>query len=121
MSTFEKGRRGESVAAGYLESIGFRILQKNFKSHAGEVDIVAVRGRLIVFAEVKSWQRFRAPDLERAFSRQKRQRIVGTSRAFLAVHGEYRDYSVRYDVLLIPPDGQPPRHIEGAFGDVWCE
>ena len=121
MSTFEKGRRGEARAAGYLESIGFRILEKNFKSHAGEVDIVAVRGRLIVFAEVKSWRRFRASDVERAFNRQKRQRIVGTSRAFLAARSEYRDYSVRYDVLLIPPDGQPPRHIEGAFGDVWCE
>jgi putative endonuclease len=125
VSTVSRGRDGESHAARYLSQEGFRILQKNVKSTAGEVDIVAVRGRMIVFVEVKSWKQFREYDLERAFSRRKRQRIVRTSRAFLAAHRQYSDYSVRFDVLLVSPggqtDGPPPRHIEGAFGDVWCE
>lgn len=121
MSTVSKGRSGESKAASYLSQEGFRILEKNFKSIAGEVDIVAVRGRMIVFVEVKSWRQFRDHDLERALSRRKRQRIVRTSRAFLALHRQFADYTVRFDVLLVTTDGLPPRHIEGAFGDVWCE
>ncbi|NBC28817.1 MAG: YraN family protein [Spirochaetes bacterium] len=121
MSTVSKGRSGESKAAGYLSQEGFRILEKNFKSTTGEVDIVAVRGGTIVFVEVKSWRQFRGHDLERALSRRKRQRIVRTSRAFLAQHRAFSDYSVRFDVLLVSPDGSPPQHIQGAFGDVWCE
>lgn len=120
-STVHKGRRGEERAARYLSSHRYRILEKNFKSVAGEVDIVAVRGRLIVFAEVKAWSRFRDYDLERALARWKRRRIVASSRIYLARHGGFRGYTVRYDVLLIPGDDRPPRHIEGAFGDVWCE
>jgi putative endonuclease len=121
MSSVSKGRAGERVAADYLHSLGFEILQKNFKSPAGEVDIVAVRGWLIVFVEVKTWSCFRDDDLERAFGRTKRERIVRTSRDFLARHPGYDRYSVRFDAVLISSQGEPLRHIEGAFGDVWCE
>ncbi len=121
MSTVSKGRAGERAAAQYLSSLGFEIFKKNFKSTAGEVDIIAVRGWLIVFVEVKTWRYFREDDLARAFDRKKRQRIVRTSQAFLAQHRRFNGYSVRYDAVLVSLRDEPLRHIEGAFGDVWCE
>jgi putative endonuclease len=49
-----KGRLGEELAAADLESKGYMILVKNFRCKAGEIDIVAKRGNVMVFVEVKT-------------------------------------------------------------------
>ena len=47
------GFKGEDICCEYLESIGFRILERNFLTRHGEIDIIAEDERYIVFAEVK--------------------------------------------------------------------
>ena len=54
MNKNEKGRLGEELAAADLESKGYMILVKNFRCKAGEIDIVAKRGNVMVFVEVKT-------------------------------------------------------------------
>jgi putative endonuclease len=54
MDRREIGRRGEDVAADHLERRGFSILERNFRTRWGELDIVAFDGRTLVFCEVKS-------------------------------------------------------------------
>ena len=48
------GRKGEEIAAAYLQKAGYRLLERNYRCLFGEIDIVAEEGRTIVFAEVKS-------------------------------------------------------------------
>src|SRR5688500_12199669 len=48
------GRRGERLAAGKLEAAGYRVIERNFRTREGELDIVAVRDGTIVFCEVKT-------------------------------------------------------------------
>jgi putative endonuclease len=57
VAAFRVGLSAESRAAAYLIAKGFRILARRFRSPVGEVDIVARRGRLLVFAEVKARNR----------------------------------------------------------------
>ena len=51
----KKGQTGEEAAALHLEKKGMRILERNFRSRTGEVDIVAIDREILVFAEVKAW------------------------------------------------------------------
>jgi putative endonuclease len=48
------GRRGERLAAGKLEAEGYRVIERNYRTREGELDIVAVRDGTIVFCEVKT-------------------------------------------------------------------
>lgn len=48
------GRQGEELAAAHLERLGFRILERNFRTRRGEIDLVAWDGSTLVFAEVKA-------------------------------------------------------------------
>lgn len=53
MSTKSKGRRGEEIAAAFLESMGYRILARNYRTPQGEADLIALDGRTVVIVEVK--------------------------------------------------------------------
>ena len=48
------GREGESAAIAFLKENGYRILEKNFRSKLGEIDVIAEQGGVIVFIEVKA-------------------------------------------------------------------
>ena len=54
INTRLKGRSGEEIAAEYLKKHGYEILDKNFTTEIGEIDIVAAHGGYIVFVEVKA-------------------------------------------------------------------
>ncbi|MFC7327866.1 YraN family protein [Marinactinospora rubrisoli] len=94
------GRRGEDIAAAYLERAGMRVLARNWRCPAGEIDIVARHGGTLVAAEVKtrSSTRFGSP-LE-AVTAAKRARLRRLVRAWAA--GRPESYArLRVDVLSV--------------------
>jgi putative endonuclease len=96
-----KGRAGEAAAAAFLEAEGWRIVARNIRWKGGEIDIAAELGGVIAFVEVKSWESMGPEELERSIGREKRRRIVETSKIFLSRHREYNDWRVRFDVILM--------------------
>jgi putative endonuclease len=64
LSTFSKGRLGEELACSYLKGCAVKILKRNLRSPFGEVDIIGVEGRVLVFFEVKYFQNGSIADLE---------------------------------------------------------
>ncbi|TDQ53695.1 YraN family protein [Actinorugispora endophytica] len=102
----ELGRRGEDVAAAYLERIGMRVLERNWRCGDGEIDIVAGWGRTLVVVEVKTraGSRFGRP-LE-AVDARKRVRLRGLGRRWALARG--RTGRIRVDVLgvLARPGGR---------------
>lgn len=50
----QRGRRGEDEAAAYLQKNGYRVLERNWKKHHAEIDIIAIEGDILVFIEVKT-------------------------------------------------------------------
>jgi putative endonuclease len=112
------GRAGEDAAAASLEGDGYSILARNFRWPGGEVDIVAEKGELLIFVEVKAWSGLGTDALADSIGPTKRRRIVETSKIFLARHREYSSRRVRYDVVFVR-DGRALERYESAFtGDV---
>ena len=107
----KRGRRGERLAAWYLRLTGWRILATRQKVGAGEVDLVARRGRTVAFVEVK-WRRT-SEALDLAIDERRLRRVAAAASALIARHAGPAD-TVRIDVLLLAP-GRWPRHIVNAW------
>ena len=82
------GRRGEAIAARHLEANGHGILETNFRTRGGEIDIVARKDGVIVFVEVrtKSGSSFGSP--EDSLTPVKRSRLVAVAEEYLQTTGD---------------------------------
>ena len=109
----KKGRDGEAAAAHLLEEKGMRILEKNFRSRTGEVDIIALDGEVLVFTEVKTWSAYGIDALEYALDAKKQRKIIETSKYFLSLHREYKYMAIRFDVVFVAAKGIT--HLASAF------
>jgi putative endonuclease len=112
-STVETGRIGEDKAADYLVSKGYRILERNFSSRYGEIDIICEDQDTLVFAEIKNLPSLGTGAVEYLIDRKKRKRIVDTSKLYLHSTGLDGKKNVRYDVVVL--DNGMIEHFEGAF------
>ncbi len=54
MTNLQTGNYGETLACKYLESLGYKIIERNFRIRGGEVDIIAMEGEYLIFVEVKA-------------------------------------------------------------------
>jgi putative endonuclease len=108
------GANYEQMAAKYLISKGYRILETNYHNRYGEIDlIVETKEKLLVICEVKyrSSNRYGSPF--EAVTETKRRRICKVAKRYYLEHGLDLDYSCRFDVIGIC--GEEIVHIEGAF------
>jgi putative endonuclease len=111
------GDEGEARAAALLAERGYRIVDRNVRAGGVELDVIARRGDLVVFIEVKTRTTDRYGGGAQAVDTAKQQRIVKGAAAWL--HGQRaRARRVRFDVISCVPrsDGMwKIEHIEGAF------
>lgn len=89
------GDRGETIAANWLAARGFEILQRNYRCHWGEVDIIAIRAKALCFIEVKSWKAGAFADVWDAIPMAKRRRLSRACQFFLT------QSSVDYDEVSL--------------------
>ncbi|MFQ5671445.1 MAG: YraN family protein [Acidobacteriota bacterium] len=116
MTAGEMGRRGEDLAARYLERRGWRILARRFRVRGGEIDLIAEDAGQIVFVEVKTRRAGALDDGRGAVDGRKRRRLVRAAEVFLARH-RAGDRHCRFDVLTVCCRGTRHRvsHFPGAF------
>ena len=117
------GERGEQLAERHLAARGYRVLERNFRTPYGELDLVAQRGRFLVICEVKT----RVGRPEAAFGplvavgAEKRRRLRRMAREWLARRAEVASQAgeIRFDAIGIrlAPDRRllALEHLEGAF------
>ena len=113
-SSVGKGAAGEAKAAEFLQARGWRVLERNFRSRAGEIDLVARRGDVLAFVEVKAWRTIPEEDLARSIGPRKRARIARAAALYLARRPDLRSVHKRFDVVFLGGEGGI-RHIPGAF------
>ena len=104
-------REGETRAAWYLRLRGWRILDRRVRTPVGEVDLVAKRGKLVAFVEVKT--RATAAELDFAIDERRLARVAATAEYLMPTYAQPGD-DIRVDVILLAP-GTRPRHIENAW------
>jgi putative endonuclease len=107
----KSGREGEKRASFWLRAKGWQVLDTRVKTPAGEIDLVAKRGRVVAFVEVK-WRR-RKSDLEFAIDEFRLSRVAAAVEAVAHRYAEHGE-DIRIDVILLAP-GAFPRHIENAW------
>lgn len=106
----KSGRRAENWAAWYLRFKGWRILGRRVRTARGEIDLVAKRGRMVIFVEVK-W-RSRAEDLDFSIDAYRLRRVINAAHGLASRYCRAGD-SCRIDILLLAY-GRWPRHIVNA-------
>jgi putative endonuclease len=105
------GRRGERIAAWWLRLKGWRILDRRVRTPAGEVDLVARKGSLVAFVEVKA--RATAAELDFAIDERRLARVAAAAEILMHRYAGPGD-DIRIDVILLTR-GERPRHIENAW------
>lgn len=108
------GRVAEAAAAWFLRLRGYRILARRYATPVGEIDLVARRGDLLLFVEVK--HRVAGATALEALRPQQQQRIARAAAFFLQRRPQLAGCAVRFDLLALAP-WRLPRHIP----DVWRE
>ena len=113
----ELGRRGEDEAVGHLKSLGYRIVGRRERILRGDIDIVALDGRTVVFVEVRSRTDTAHGHPAETVGRLKQRRISDLAAAYIRRH-KLEDCSVRIDVVAVTfPPGEKPvvEHYQNAF------
>lgn len=109
---FRRGLAGEAVAAWYLRLKGYRILAWRYRTAAGEIDLVARRGRTLVFVEVKA--RSGLAGAEDPVTAESGRRIAAAADVYLARNPRLAVLDQRFDLLVVAP-WRWPRHEEGRL------
>lgn len=108
------GRLAEAKAATLLRLKGYRISEQRWKSSAGEIDLIARRGSVVAFVEVKA--RANAGEALASLGPHQRRRIVRAAHHWLASNPDAAACDCRFDIVLVTPY-QWPQHIANAFAE----
>lgn len=115
MNNREKGLLGENMASEFLSKKGYRIIDRNYRTKIGEIDIVAKKDNILVFVEVKTRANTNYGFPYEAVNRKKLNRIVRTSFIYMK-ENKYVGYQMRYDIIeVFLSNSIKINHIENVF------
>lgn len=110
ISSREKGNFGEDAAVNYLIGNGYTILDRNYRSRYGEIDIIAEDGGYIAFVEVKARKNFEMGLPCEAVNYHKQRQVIRMALMYIASK-KISDCPMRFDVVEIVGDGCEVRYI----------
>lgn len=106
---------GENIATNYLLENGYAILERNFRSKTGEIDIIAQKNQIIVFVEVKSRNNNKYGFPYESVDYRKQQKIIRTAQSYINFKG-LTDCQYRFDIVeVFLKTKNKVNHIQNAF------
>lgn len=114
MNNRQKGNKGENMAVWFLRLHFYAIVERNFSAHTGEIDIIAKKGSVLVFVEVK-YRKSTDKGLPReAVDVRKQQKIRRTAQYYMIKNNiNIEKTDIRFDVIEII--GRNIEHLKAAF------
>ena len=116
------GQRGEAEAEKFLRALGYRIVGRRERVLRGDIDLVALDGRTVVFVEVRSRSDTAHGHPAETVGLQKQRRVSELANAYIRRH-RLEDCQVRIDVVTVMfgPEGSRPvvEHFQNAFDSPW--
>jgi len=112
----EIGQLGENLAVRYLEDQDYIILERNCRRHHWEMDIIATKGNIIAFIEVKTRTSEEYGPAEEAVDFKKQRRMMSIADQYVRKHN--RNEYPRMDIIAVVKEGEEfvVRHTPNAFG-----
>lgn len=98
--SYETGVAAEELAGNYLRLKGYKILEKRYKTPVGEIDLIALKGDLLAFVEVKA--RKTEEEALYAVGAKARRRIEAAAMQYISENEDYIDFGMRFDVITVP-------------------
>ncbi len=123
----DRGRLGEAIAKRHFRRAGYRVVARNVRMRAGEVDLIARARTVLVFVEVRTRQPSSPLSPEESVDRRKQSHLVRAAQEWLARH-PHPKFHIRFDVVAVELDDahklhrfahyerafEPPRHRRNA-------
>lgn len=118
------GTKGEEIVAKYMQKKGYKILQQNFRTRTGEIDLIVCDSFRLKFIEVKTMLHMQLDNLQFLINYKKQEKIVQTAKQFLIENLEYKAFVASFDVAVLTTNpflNVEPEifYIENAFGDIY--
>ena len=88
----------------YLESRGLQLVERNFSCRCGEIDLVMLDEKTLVFVEVKYRRRNQHGGAAEQVTASKRKKLVNSALVYLSCRSQYSNYPCRFDVVAISPE-----------------
>jgi putative endonuclease len=114
------GREGERIAELFLKKKGYRLVERNYRCRGGEVDLIVLDRRVVVFVEVKTRTDYGFGSPLEAVEPRKQRRMIFAAQLFLH-QKKLHERDARFDVVGISWPGTEPvvEHIQNAFNILW--
>jgi len=107
------GNWGENLAEDFLKKLGWKIAARDYRLACGEIDVIALDGKTLVFVEVKARTNFSFGGPAAAVTKSKQRKLTAAALGYIKETGSRPD-SIRFDVIAIVA-GKEPLHIKNAF------
>jgi len=101
MNKRELGALGEDIASDFLKANGIQIIIRNYFTKFGEIDIIGIEKKTIIFIEVKLRKSFKYGEPLESITSKKLERIRSSADLFLCDNSSYDTYDCRFDVICL--------------------
>ncbi len=112
-NSYSVGKLAETLAILLLTLKLYRIISRRYKTRLGEIDIIALRGKTLIFVEVK--KRANKEELFESISNKQKKRLINAAELFLVRNNIYTNCIKRFDAIFIPRNFIPV-HIKNVWG-----
>lgn len=109
-----KGKTGEDIAVNYLKNLGYEIIERNFRTEVGEIDIIAASEGYLIFLEVKMRKDTALGYPAEAVNALKIKKITQVASQYINKYNLF-DIDVRFDVIEVFFEEKKVNHIKNAF------
>lgn len=115
MDTLTRGKDAEDRACQYLQSRGLQLLQRNYRSRRGEIDLILQDKDSLVFVEVRYRSHSRFGSAVESVDRRKQSRLIACAQHYMLTHADNCQQPCRFDVVSIMGPGAAVEWIPNAF------
>lgn len=109
------GLEYERLACTFLQSRGYRLLEKNYRSPFGEIDLIMRNKKCLVFVEVRQRRCAQYGGAVASIHRSKQRRIIQTAQYYLQRHAAAHKMDCRIDVIAFQGEHSAPLWLENAI------
>ncbi len=116
MDTLTRGKDAEERACRYLQARGLHLLQRNYRSKRGEIDLILQDKDSLVFVEVRYRKGPRYGSALESVNRHKQSRLIACAKHYMQTHPDISQQPCRFDVISIMGSSTAIEWIADAFG-----